>query len=117
MTESSISQVGRLDPEITSKMIQEVAVQLERQTKPVENPAFAQELVKFTKTEPKPGPEKGKSNEPSALNKTALRFRVDMETHKVTIMIVDKATDKVIATVPPEAIKDIPSGQLLEYSA
>jgi uncharacterized FlaG/YvyC family protein len=31
-------------------------------------------------------------------------------------MIVDKASDKVIRTIPPEAIKDLPTGELLQYS-
>ncbi|MEI8133184.1 MAG: flagellar protein FlaG [Leptolinea sp.] len=47
---------------------------------------------------------------------TQLQFRVDEKTNDVTIMIMDKATDKVIRTIPPEAIKDIPIGQLMEYS-
>jgi uncharacterized FlaG/YvyC family protein len=49
-------------------------------------------------------------------NETKLQFRVDEKTNDVTIMIMDKATDKVIRTIPPEAIKDIPIGQLMEYS-
>jgi uncharacterized FlaG/YvyC family protein len=47
---------------------------------------------------------------------TRLQFRVDDKTNDVTIMIMDKATDKVVRTIPPEAIKDIPVGQLMEYS-
>lgn len=47
---------------------------------------------------------------------TKLQFRVDDKTNDVTIMIMDKETDKVIRTIPPEAIKDIPTGQLMSYS-
>lgn len=47
---------------------------------------------------------------------TRLQFRMDDKTNEVTIMIVDKATDKVIRTIPPEAIKDLPTGELLYYS-
>jgi uncharacterized FlaG/YvyC family protein len=47
---------------------------------------------------------------------TKLQFRVDEKSNDVTIMILDKDTDKVIRTIPPEAIKDIPTGQLMEYS-
>jgi hypothetical protein len=53
---------------------------------------------------------------PSGGNGTRLQFRVDEKSNDVTIMIMDKATDKVIRTIPPEAIKDIPVGQLMEYS-
>jgi len=47
---------------------------------------------------------------------TRLQFRVDEKTNDVTIMIMDKTTNKVVRTIPPEAIKDIPIGQLMEYS-
>ena len=46
---------------------------------------------------------------------TSLRFRVDPEKHQVTVMILDKATNKVIATIPQEAIKDLPPGELLNF--
>lgn len=49
-------------------------------------------------------------------NNTSLQFRVDEKTNQVTILIKDKDSDKVIRTIPPEAIKDIPTGQLMEYS-
>lgn len=48
---------------------------------------------------------------------TALRFRVDAKTNEVTMLIVDKSSDKVISTIPPEAIKDLPSGEIFQYSA
>lgn len=48
---------------------------------------------------------------------TVLRFQVDKETNKITVMVVDRATKKVVATIPPEAIKDIPVGDLFQYSA
>lgn len=121
MAENSISQVGRLDPDIASKMVQEVAVHLEYRSKQVDVPAFSQEIAKQMKTEQKieqkAEPDTTRAEGSSSSTKTALRFQVDMKTHDVTIMIVDKATDKVIATVPAEAIKNIPSGQLLHYSA
>ncbi len=48
---------------------------------------------------------------------TVLKFQVDPETNKVTVMVVDRATKKVVSTIPPEAIKDIPIGDLFQYSA
>jgi uncharacterized FlaG/YvyC family protein len=47
---------------------------------------------------------------------TVLKFRVDPETQKVTVMVVDRASNKVVSTIPPEAMKDIPVGDLLQYS-
>ena len=47
---------------------------------------------------------------------TMLKFEVDAQANKVTVLVVDKATEKIVTTIPPEAIKDIPSGDLLQYS-
>jgi uncharacterized FlaG/YvyC family protein len=46
---------------------------------------------------------------------TNLKFQVDDKTHQVTIMIMDRATNKVITTIPPDKIKDVPPGDLLQY--
>ncbi|MBI9044054.1 MAG: flagellar protein FlaG [Anaerolineaceae bacterium] len=54
---------------------------------------------------------------PNLGKETYLKFQVNSETNDVTVMIVDKNTDKVISTIPSEAIKKIPSGDLFQYSA
>jgi uncharacterized FlaG/YvyC family protein len=46
---------------------------------------------------------------------TSLKFSVDPEKHEVTIMILDRATNKVIATIPQDAIKDMPPGEVLNF--
>jgi hypothetical protein len=77
----------------------------------------------LNRTEQKPRPAvkqqeaKAAYSSASSANNTRLQFRVDDKTNDVTIMIMDKETDKVIRTIPPEAIKDIPTGQLMEYSS
>ncbi len=74
-----------------------------------------------TETKPRPAVKQQEvkaaySSSGYAGNNTKLQFRVDDKTNDVTIMIMDKETDKVIRTIPPEAIKDIPTGQLMTYS-
>lgn len=74
----------------------------------------------------------GKANDPSSVSPevarkvsklapglgrtTALRFQVNPETNDLLVMVVDRETNKVINTIPPEAIKDIPVGDLMQYS-
>lgn len=76
----------------------------------------------LNRTEPKPRPAVKQQEAKAAYasnvagNNTRLQFRVDDKTNDITIMIMDRETDKVIRTIPPEAIKDIPVGQLMEYS-
>jgi uncharacterized FlaG/YvyC family protein len=54
---------------------------------------------------------------PLVSRETNLKFQVDEKTHEVTIMIMDRATNKVITTIPPDKIKDVPPGDLLQYLA
>jgi uncharacterized FlaG/YvyC family protein len=77
-----------------------------KRTEQKQRPAIKQQAAKSAKAY-------GSSNNNDG---TRLQFRVDEKTNDVTIMIMDKETDKVIRTIPPEAIKDIPTGQLMEYS-
>ncbi len=52
----------------------------------------------------------------SAISMTKVQFMVDSETKDLTIFILDKETDKVVRTIPAEAIKDLPPGQLLNVN-
>jgi hypothetical protein len=45
---------------------------------------------------------------------TRLIFKVDDTSKEVVVMIVDEASSEVIRTIPGEALKDIPSGGLLQ---
>jgi len=47
---------------------------------------------------------------------TALKFEVNSETKELIVLVVDRETQKVVNTIPPEAIKDIPVGDLMQYS-
>jgi uncharacterized FlaG/YvyC family protein len=46
-----------------------------------------------------------------------LKFQIDEETNEITVLIVDRATDKVLHTIPAEAIKNLPGGNLMSYFA
>ncbi len=48
---------------------------------------------------------------------TSLKFQIDEETNEITVLIVDRATDKVLHTIPAEAIKNLPGGNLMSYFA
>jgi uncharacterized FlaG/YvyC family protein len=50
----------------------------------------------------------------SAYSSTRLQFQVDSKTNDIIILIRDKDTDKIVRTIPGEAIKDIPPGQILQ---
>ncbi|BCY17941.1 MAG: flagellar protein FlaG [Chloroflexi bacterium] len=52
----------------------------------------------------------------SAYAQTRLQFQVDSKTNDVIILIKDKESDKIVRTIPAEAIKDLPPGQILQKS-
>jgi uncharacterized FlaG/YvyC family protein len=52
----------------------------------------------------------------SAYAQTRLQFQVDSKTNDVIILIKDKESDKIVRTIPAEAIKDLPPGQILQRS-
>jgi len=53
---------------------------------------------------------------PRPMRSTRLSFQVST-TDEVTIMVLDQESGKVIRTIPSEAIKDLPAGDLFEYSS
>ncbi len=46
---------------------------------------------------------------------TTLKFQIDDETNEITVLIVDRMTDKILHTIPAEAIKNLPAGKLMQY--
>jgi hypothetical protein len=45
-----------------------------------------------------------------------LQFEIDAETQDVTVLILDKASQKVLRTIPPEEMTKLQAGDLLELS-
>ena len=77
------------------------------------------------KTEPKP---EHKAKEQAAempklvpsqdsYHNVRLHFRVDPKTHEVTVLMVDKASHRVIRSIPPEEIGNLKEGDLVELFA
>ena len=52
----------------------------------------------------------------SAYAQTRLQFQVDAKSNDVIILIRDKESDKVVRTIPADAIKNLPPGQILQKS-
>lgn len=52
-----------------------------------------------------------------AARNLALRFRVDPDTHNVTVLLVDQATKRVVRSVPPEDLQKLNNGDLVQLLA
>ncbi len=46
-----------------------------------------------------------------------LVFKVDEANHEIVVLIVDETSSEVIRTVPGDAMKDLPSGGLIQKNA
>lgn len=47
----------------------------------------------------------------------SLRFLVDDDTHAITILVVDRTSQKVIRSIPPEEMGSFQDGNLFDYFA
>ena len=56
-------------------------------------------------------------NEKLSPSNTTLRFQINDDTNEITVLIVDRASDKVLHTIPADAIKNLPAGKLMQYFA
>jgi len=67
-----------------------------------------------------PGPEKA-SQAPvksmAAASDVFLKFRVDEKTRDVTVYVIDRATKRVVRSIPPEELNTLQAGDLLELLA
>lgn len=50
-----------------------------------------------------------------SLSDIRLQFRIDPDTNDITVVIVDRESQQVIRTVPPQELSDLVEGNLLEF--
>jgi len=93
MSDPAISSLGRAAVELTGSLTSP-----KRENKPVEAP---KQPVKAYQAA-------------SSYSATSLQFQVDSKTNDMVILIKDKDSDKVVRTIPAEAIKNLPPGQILQ---
>jgi uncharacterized FlaG/YvyC family protein len=93
MPDPTISSIGRTAVELTGSLTSP-----KRENKPVEAPKQPAKVNQAT----------------AAYGETRLQFQVDAKTNDVIILIRDKDTDKVVRTIPGDAINDLPPGQIMQ---
>jgi uncharacterized FlaG/YvyC family protein len=131
MSDQPISQVGRVNPELPNRavQVQQVAAQIQNDNRQKMQPSTGAAgvnsnqlqnagLTRAAEEQQKAQQQQTRQNEEPKMNaNTSLRFQVDDKTNEVTILLVDRASGKVVQTIPSEAIKDLPAGELMQYSA
>jgi uncharacterized FlaG/YvyC family protein len=75
-------------------------------------------------TAPKPEAAAKKAEEPdekppvtSPFQNIHLKFRVDPKTNEVTVLMVDNASKRVVRTIPPDELRKMKEGDLVQLTA
>jgi uncharacterized FlaG/YvyC family protein len=109
MSEKQINAVSRVDMDGSNRLAQIAAQDTnQRQSSAKKTEASSQEgriLEQVGET----------INQKLTQTNTSLKFQIDEETNEITVLIVDRSTNKVLHTIPAEAIKNLPSGNLMQY--
>ena len=64
-----------------------------------------------------PSSEEKKYEAPRTTKDVTLRFKIDQDTHEVHVILVDKESGKVIRSIPPDELKLLQEGELVELYA
>jgi uncharacterized FlaG/YvyC family protein len=59
-------------------------------------------------------PEANAERMKNPLSSVYLKFKVDSKTNDVTVLVLDKASRKVLRTIPPEEMTKLQAGDLLD---
>jgi hypothetical protein len=51
---------------------------------------------------------------PEHIRDLRLQFRVDPETHDIVVLLIDRATRRIVRAIPPQELAKFDKGQLLE---
>ncbi len=85
---------------------------------------FEAALAQKTEAASKPDPASKKAEEPeekqplaSPFQNVHLKFKVDPKTNEVTVMMVDNASKRVVRTIPPDELRQMKEGDLVQLTA
>jgi uncharacterized FlaG/YvyC family protein len=79
-------------------------------------PAVKNETVSQTETHLQPQIQQQTQPQPMSggITDVRLKFEVDEETNEVTCMVIDRASQKIIRTIPPDELKTLQEGDLVQ---
>ena len=112
MSYEQVPKISNIDMERQASNVAVIVQQ--QQSVPVKSPESKAKPVEAKSEEQKPEAPK----QPAVLTSdVSLRFIVDEDTHAITILVVDRANQKVIRSIPPEELGNFQGGNLFDYFA
>jgi uncharacterized FlaG/YvyC family protein len=116
MAENLIQSVGQVDSEvwagITYQMAQNQLYQV-AEAVPANQPEKTEKLTGPQKTAEKPT----QSLLPVTNGETFLRFVVDEKNNDITVYVVDRASRRIMRSIPPSEVNNLKAGDLLKLLA
>lgn len=116
MGENSIQGIGLAESDMRATvMYQLYQNQLYKttDTAPADQPEKNEKSYKPEKAEEKPA----QSLLPVTNGATFLRFMVDSKTNDITVYVVDRASHRVMRSIPPSDVNNLKAGDLLKLLA
>lgn len=115
MSENALSNVARVEMDLAPRVLQAETNQ-NAAASSVKQPAAREES-------PAQGPAAPKAQEVKTdksakdMSEITLKFKIDEKTNQVTIYLLDRASHKVVRSIPPEEMQKMGPGELLELFA
>lgn len=113
MSENGIPDVGRVELDVALRRNQAGAAQAPNMAAKNATDGVAARGV----TKGAEAAQPTKEEQSNSLVDISLKFQVDAETQDVTILILDRASRRVVRTIPPEEMSSLDPGELLQLFA
>lgn len=111
MSENQISPISRVETDPGSRITQAEYVF----TQPAENRPAAVKDPATTRPKAEAKVDKNPDEKPAnPQSNFSLKFKIDAKTNDVTILILDRASRRVVRSIPPEEMRSLTPGELLE---
>ena len=110
----SIEQVPKISSVDVERQAVNASIVIQQQTAPIKQPDQQAKPVEQKNEEKKAESQKHNAAHSGDIS---LRFLVDDDTHAITILVVDRASQKVIRSIPPEEMGKFQGGNLFDYFA
>ncbi|PKO15728.1 MAG: hypothetical protein CVU39_09400 [Chloroflexi bacterium HGW-Chloroflexi-10] len=114
MSDNSVTPISRVEPEAAANravQVQSMKTEAARSSQEAQEVKQAAEMQSRHASESKPALEAPKTSD------IGLKFTVNEETKQVTVYVIDRATSRVIRSIPPDELNNLKAGDLVELLA
>jgi uncharacterized FlaG/YvyC family protein len=115
MSDFNIKPIGK--PETETRSMELYQVFQPQETAGTEKVAVTRPTAPDETEKPAERPPEQKAQLPVSQSDVVLKFQVNDETKEITVFLVDRASKKVLRSIPPDEVTKLKPGELLRLSA